>query len=698
MIERTHHTRHTHTTYTPRTHHTQNLRFPAQLPPLVCHAKARARAVVRDAAFDIVYIKGWWSREHLCVNMNGGPVSSTLESSMRSLYGAVGDFNKRKDTADGVVDFANAKRMRSEYFPGGRFDDGGSGGPTSVLDNFGRKPEGLAKNLSNNQTEKTLYVNIPRFIVPVLLPNPHSGGQNKSMTLKKSIVAGDVVFHLRYNSHMINRRVATNVNANTTNPHMCFTVNLPTVNYIIMNLHRYLSFFMEPMLLCGEKASTINDFPKYMVEIKNKTRDLKKNNLDTWADFFKHISVDSGSDAFSQLMDDTDTQEKYMKINTFFGNWYHKKVSGFKDDSSRECDKTHNIVQHNDALEYRRGVLAKYIAKTVWHFIRSYIKVGGVFIGSDHQGGNDQGDNNPCSFLSTDYVGTLQVAGKTLKVKNLWSWSKTGLASGDVLGFRLATQEIFHNDNENNEHEINFHLSSNPTIPHTACLYGAQGRIKTNKIYDNTEKLDPRALEPLVLVPCILNAPMPWEGTKPLRFCEGVPYFLQFGTSNQMSKQFNQSSDQMTYSTNACATSDLVYIEVFMRFDVLYVTDHHTEMVRHIRHKVARTNVKVAADRVKDAAVKALEKAKIARDSAVGDMAKKATQADFDAATLAQTNATEKADDTNTLDNTVAQTALDIGSISSAMPKPTETRQRVQNRPQGGTRKSTVSEEGGGVE
>jgi len=101
-----------------------------------------------------------------------------------SLYGANGEYNKRKSSDNGLVDFASAKRVRSEYFPAGKFNDNGAG-PTSVLADKGNDRESMVKNLATNQTEKTLYINIPRFIVPVLLSNGHTGTGNRNMALCK---------------------------------------------------------------------------------------------------------------------------------------------------------------------------------------------------------------------------------------------------------------------------------------------------------------------------------------------------------------------------------------------------------------------------------------------------------------------------------------------------------------------------------
>lgn len=492
-----------------------------------------------------------------------GLTGQNAEHNMQSLFGTNGEYNKRKESSNGVVDFANPKRMRSEYFPGGRFDDNGAG-PTGVLGQHGGRPEGMSKNLSTNQTEKTLYVNIPRFIVPVMLPNPQCGGSRPYMSLKKSVVAGDVVFHLRYNSHMIDCKVATDVNTKTAQGQMAFTINLPTVNYIIMNLHKYLLLFKDIMLdMTGSGVfQDIKQYFKGATDIINNTgngpQTLTGSGMQTWHVFFRNVSFDSGPDSFARLMLTNLTNNQYPINGNFFGRWLQKVQTSFVSGGGKVL-----------SLEVKKNMLSKYIAKIVWHFIRSYIKVAGVFIGSDNQGGNDQGENNPCSFLSTDYVGTIQVAGKTLKAKNLWSWCKPGIRSGDVLGFRLAAVSV-------PEKKVQFSLSSNPAIPHTADLNTAHST--------QNDKLD---IAPLVLIPCVLDRPLCPENPNTLDFVETIPYFMQFGISNQISKQFNQSSDQMLYATNACASSDLMYIEIFMRFNVIEVSRDYTAFVHKIREGMA---------------------------------------------------------------------------------------------------------------
>ena len=349
----------------------------------------------------------------------GGPVGTGAVRGLLSLYGTNSEYNKRKSSDNGLVDFASAKRVRSEYFPAGKFNDNGAG-PTSVLADKGNDRESMVKNLATNQTEKTLYINIPRFIMPVLLSNGHTGTGNRNMALCKSVVAGDVVFHLRFNNHMIENNHATTVLSKSVIAAACFAVNLQTVNYILSHLHRQLAFFTDAML--GDDARSLGgnawnhpyelDRTAFMAIIEARQRVLETDiDMKTWSIFFLNISRSSGSDAFSELF----KRGAAASAQSFFGKWFAKM-------RQRQND-TGAVVAPSE----RKLMLEKYLSRLVWQFLRTYIKIAGIFIGTDYQGGNDQGDPNPCWFLSTDYTGTIQVAGKSLKVKNMWSSQAPGV-------------------------------------------------------------------------------------------------------------------------------------------------------------------------------------------------------------------------------------------------------------------------------
>ena len=478
----------------------------------------------------------------------GGPVGPGAVRNLVSLYGANGEYNKRKGSENGLVDFASAKRVRSEFFPAGKFNDTGAG-PTSVLADKGNDRASMAKNLATNQTEKTLYINIPRFIVPLILPSGHSGAGRKSMALAKSIVAGDVVFHLRYNNHMIENSTATTVPAKSVGSSACFAANLQTVNYILAHLHRHLDAYRAQMLgttghyigNVGAGAPQAHAVARtaFLGAITGRTLVLTNEpdeDMKTWRLFFYNISRGSGIDAFSELLSET----SQATGQSFFAKWFDKM-------RQREF-ATNSPVARSE----REFMLEKYVSRMVWEFVRTYIKIAGVFIGSDYQGGNDQGDPNPCSFLSTDYTGTIQVAGKSLKVKNMWSSQTPGVRGGDIIGFRLVHCAP-------RSGAVDFHLSSNPAVAKSAGL-----KVRPEVAGEQT-------LRPLMLMPCVMGrrahaGPGPGPGYS---VCTHAPHFLQFGVSNQISKLVAGTVRELEYCTNALAATQLMNIEVFLRFNVL---------------------------------------------------------------------------------------------------------------------------------
>ena len=294
------------------------------------------------------------------MNSGGGPVSSGAVRNLLLLYVTNGEYNKRKGSENGLVDFASAKRVRSEYFPAGKFNDTGAG-PTSVLADKGNDRASMAKNFATNQTEKTLYINIPCFIAPLILPSGHSGTGRKSLALAKS--AGDVVFHLRYNNHMIENNTATTVPAKSVGSSACFAANLQTVNYIIAHLHKHLDAYRDQMIGTNEgfigaaagvpeqpahaaaRGVFVNSIARLSIALVNEPDEDMK----TWRLFFFNISRGSGIDAFSELLkDSTDATGQ-----SFFVKWFDKM-------RQREFATKSPV-----AMSERHFILEKYVSRMV---------------------------------------------------------------------------------------------------------------------------------------------------------------------------------------------------------------------------------------------------------------------------------------------------------------------------------------------
>lgn len=481
-------------------------------------------------------------------------------ANLGGMPGPNGDYNKRKGTDSGLLDFWGGKRARNDLLPAGRFNESGAGGPTQVLSNGSNSREEMARNLSTNQTEYILYINIPRFIVPVKLPSGCDSSQNPTMSLKKSVVAGDVIFHLRYNNYMINQNSATDAWVkNSGGSQLCFSINLQTVNFILVHLQRVMLIAEQIMLTSGvgdtcqgigtlvglrnagdafvSSGSFEPRFKQLCDDVKAHTTAVMtlEPSLTHWDSFFKSITCESGGDSFSNIM----SLSNRPLINSFYYTFFRKIV--------RKEITSAAAVSEID----RSKILSKMVSKFAWSFLRTYVKIGGVFIGSDNQGGNDQGQDNSCSFLSTDYTGTIQVAGKSLKVKNLWSSSLPGMQSGDILGFRLVDRV----DLDFNSH-VEFRLSSNPAIPKNV------GVRVTHMKNDNGLPF----ASPFMLMPCVLGR---YVHNESYRLNADVPYFMQFGISNQLSKQVNTRSNELLFCTDATAAIPLMNIEVFLRFNII---------------------------------------------------------------------------------------------------------------------------------
>jgi len=129
----------------------------------------------------------------------------------------------------------NAKSIRNNLWPSGKFND--QDGPLSALQNFDSSMRSMSKNLSTNQTVMTLYINIPRLVVPINIPHIH---EPHNISVAKCICAGNVVFQLCYNEVMLKNGDATQV-TNRYMPDLVYCANLVTINYILFGIQTLLA-------------------------------------------------------------------------------------------------------------------------------------------------------------------------------------------------------------------------------------------------------------------------------------------------------------------------------------------------------------------------------------------------------------------------------------------------------------------------
>ena len=417
-----------------------------------------------------------------------------------------GEYNT-KNYNDGI----NAKRIRSNLWPGGKFND--KDGPLSALQNSDNSMRSMSKNLSTNQTVMTLYINIPRLIVPVLIPHLV---EPRNIPLAKCIGSGDVVFQLRYNDVMLQNGNATQV-TNRYMPDLVYCANLATVNYLVFGIQVVLS-------------------NAYHIGMSNNCR--------TQVDFFTHwTAYQLLCSRPSQITANMAHKKWYNFVNVITTNDFgHIMKNCFWSSFSATVD-----LDRDTDLQKKTAFL-QYMDDFVWDFVNTYAKIGGIFIGSDNQGGAQYGDPNPASYAPTDYVGVLQVAGKNFKVRNMWSACQGGTSSGDILGFKLKHFQV----EEQNISPIVFRLSSNAgtqceqtvNIPANLLALGGYSLLVPSKKQRDTVRASHKTMG---------HAQERDNG------------FLQFGICDQISKPSNIFNNSLASACDATASVVPAPFQIYMR-------------------------------------------------------------------------------------------------------------------------------------
>jgi len=198
-----------------------------------------------------------------------------------------------------------------------------------------------------------------------------------------------------------------------------------------------------------------------------------------------------------------------------------------------------------DSERIRQDKYLAYVDEFLWDFINTYAKIGGIFIGSDSQGGAHYGDPNPASYAPTDYVGTLQVAGKNFKVRNMWSACQGGTSSGDILGFKLK----FFRTKPVGQPSLVFRLSSNSVtqkeetvgVCNAICKLGGYSMLVPSKNKRDTVRTDVVMAE------------------------ERSNGFLQFGICDQISKPSNIFNNPLISACDATASVVPAPFQIYMR-------------------------------------------------------------------------------------------------------------------------------------
>lgn len=238
-----------------------------------------------------------------------------------------------------------------DLYPAGYFNerkrDRDGAGPTGALLDKAPRANSMRDGINRNliHTQLAARVNVTRYILPLKLPNVY--GSPGAIEVKKTFVSGDAMFALRYTAAMFTQGIATDITRKPPPLHMT-GVNLPTLNYILVNYQQYV-----------------------------------------W------------DEVYGLVPPNTNSQKSKTDWRIYFSSLYIGLLE-------RNNFMEHNIDQLKKELQMcGEDVLAKNVLMQVhmWKFLRNFVRVAGVFIGSEEQGGQNQGAANPASHNPIDFMG-----------------------------------------------------------------------------------------------------------------------------------------------------------------------------------------------------------------------------------------------------------------------------------------------------
>ena len=471
-----------------------------------------------------------------------------------------GQFNKRD--APGPTLPPDAKRVRTDYGPPGRFNDkGGSDGPLGPLLSSGRNPGALtdAERLQSTQTSKTLAINTVRYFPGLRLPSLQ--GQ-ADLILNKTFMPNDVVFNLRCTEKMVSRKFCMGP-ATGASTLLLYSVNLATVNHIITGLQlliirSYGNFQVQ--LGLNPPQPELNDF-----------RDMqrRKEYIDT--NFVRFSERDPTLkcwyDFFTALMYDSNGQGKTDSFNEFLRAVFDQ-VSGYTYMPIEPDELLPEEIPQKNYLRFR-----SVLERMCFEFIFTYCRPVGVFVGSDRQGGEHLEVPNPAAFAPNDYVGVVQVAGKNIATSNMWMFSsdhKEMVCGGDELGFALKWKKYKAYDEEDNATQNNdllsFQLSSNPrtgVVDRAKNPQHERALCNSDQDFCDTEQNFGIWLFTPCIYRCLLRKLLTGSGGVEQVFSS---HFAKFCIANQMSRHMNIEAGDENVAANARCAERALPLEVFLRF------------------------------------------------------------------------------------------------------------------------------------
>jgi len=469
----------------------------------------------------------------------------------------------------------DGNQVHNKLWPAGNFNNK-EGGPLSAIQHTNAKMKGMSQNLSTSQAVMTSYINIPRLVVPVILPGLAS---DHNIQLRKCLSSGVVVFHLRYNNTML-MGGHTMLITRKYMPDLVYCVNLQSLNYILIGIQHVLSRIifgnLSPppgfvALFDNNVHSQDNIYARYKA-LKNSTS--THNMLLTTRQWIHFLDLITHND-----------MDKLMRVSLW---------EGICKTSQRELD-VHEFRDVDHSIS--NDVLHKTVSLFLWDFVNTYAKTAGIFVGSDEQGGSHYGQASPCVQAPTDFVHVIQVAGKNMAVRNTWSSCGSGTSSGDLLGFKLQTRQVLTSTITNNVSKelasgnipLDFELSPNGNTP-TPVRIPVANFIQMNLLpeqINDTYQSSPASLTSAATAeergstttPGPLNTTYNYTQYSLLVLCKKTEVlntsrdmhsndnigFLQFGMCDQISKQCNVSNMDFKITLNAAAVTVPMPFQMYMR-------------------------------------------------------------------------------------------------------------------------------------
>jgi len=254
-----------------------------------------------------------------------------------------------------------SNRIERHLWPAGDFNNQ-NGGPLSAIQHADSKMKGMSQNLASNQTTMTSYINIPRLVVPVIMPSLTG---SSDITLKKCLTSGDVVFHLRYNNVMLTGGHAT-PNTRKFMPDLVYCVNLASLNYILLGIQHVLSRLLFHDAISRNIA---NNAPN-AVNNPDSMRVFDQETLYEKYQAFKTCPLNTGTFSttrkwilFLNLITHGD-MEKMMRTALWEG-----VETAYKQTNTEAIDANTHIPPH---------ILHDSVSSFLWDFINTYARTAGI--------------------------------------------------------------------------------------------------------------------------------------------------------------------------------------------------------------------------------------------------------------------------------------------------------------------------------